>query len=87
MWWVRSAASSAPERPWRAATKIVLSPAIVPATSGSVAWSIASASAFAKPEGVRTTTRPFVGVSSSAHRRSAEVSSSSRSMSSAPGSA
>src|SRR4051812_14644991 len=50
-----SASSSTGVIPSTHATKTVLSPAIVPATSGSPAASIASASAIAKPRGVCTT--------------------------------
>ena len=50
-----AASRSAALRPSRAATKTVLSPAMVPATSGSAASSIASARATAKPRGVLIT--------------------------------
>src|SRR5439155_4069518 len=54
-WLRRSASISSAECPSRAATKTVFSPAIVPAISARAASSIASASAAAKPRGVRMT--------------------------------
>ena len=62
-------------------TVIVSSPAIVPMTSGRRASSIARASAFAWPGGVRMTSRFADESSETAQRRSADVSSLSRSRS------
>src|SRR5262249_17012054 len=86
-WWRNSRSSAAPVAPSRAMTMIVLSPAIVPSTSGRRAWSIAWASAFAWPGGVWTTRRFADGASEIAQRRSADVGSLSRSRSAPPGSA
>ena len=61
-WWRSSSASCAARGPSRAATKIVSSPATVPATSGRPRSSIARASAFAWPGGVWITTTFPVGV-------------------------
>src|SRR5262249_32713775 len=84
-WWRSSSSSSRPAMPSRGATKIVFSPAIVPATSARAASSIASASGVAYPRCVRITTRSFAAVIDVVHRRRAAVSSDSRSMSAAPG--
>ncbi len=77
---------AAPEEPARGATKIVFSPATVPATSASPAASIASASGVAKPGGVLMTASVSVASTKSDQRRRAAVSSLSRSRSAAPGS-
>src|SRR3954454_10079592 len=66
-------------------TIIVLSPAIVPSTSGRRAWSIACARAFACPGGVWITSRFADTPIDSAQRRSADVSSLIRSRSAPPG--
>src|SRR5262249_38897057 len=85
--WPSCSASSAASPALRTATKIVLSPATVPATSGRRASSIASASAAAKPRGVWITSSWPVGAKSSAHVRSAVASWARRRRSAAPGSA
>src|SRR3954454_1180815 len=82
-----SADSSAGVTPSRHATKTVLSPAIVPATSCRLAMSIASASAAAKPRGVLITSVVPDATDSPIQRRSAAASSSMRSRSDEPGSA